>query len=90
MNVRFREGRRNTTLWKVVLDLPRGVAVLLQKGLKEKAYGLASGSFFRSCYRGLDGAWRDRQVDNRYVVSLQVVSGCEGMSIGQRRMQHAE
>jgi hypothetical protein len=48
----------------------RGVEVLVQKRLTERLYGLASGSWFRSRYRDLEGQWRSRAWDNRWVATL--------------------
>lgn len=49
----------------------RGIEVLLQKKLARDFYGLAAGSFSQSEYRGLDGEWRDRVFDNRWMASLE-------------------
>jgi hypothetical protein len=57
----------------------RGVEVLLQKKLTERLYGTASGSWFRSRYRDLDGQWRNRAWDNRWVATL----------VGGYRFSHA-
>jgi len=51
--------------------LSRGVEVVLQKKLAESIYGLASASYFRSRYKSYDGVWRDRNYDNRLIVSLE-------------------
>jgi hypothetical protein len=48
----------------------RGVEVLVQKKLTQKFYGTASGSWFRSRYRDLEGQWRSRAWDNRWVATL--------------------
>ncbi len=48
----------------------RGVEVLVQKRLTETFYGSASGSWFRTRYRDLDGEWRNRSWDNRWVATL--------------------
>ena len=48
----------------------RGIEVMVQKKLAHKLYGLASGSFFRSRYKDLNGQWRDRVYDNKYIFSL--------------------
>jgi hypothetical protein len=48
-----------------------GIEFVLQKKLKEKIYGTVSGSWFRSQYRDLEGKWRNRLFDNRYIFSLQ-------------------
>ena len=49
----------------------RGVELTLQKKLKHNVYGLVSGSYFRSRYRGGDGVWRDRVFDNRVTFSAE-------------------
>jgi len=49
-----------------------GVELTLQKKLVAGIYGLLSGAWFRSEYKGLDNVWRDRVLDN------QVVFGVEG------------
>ena len=43
----------------------------LQKKLVSDFYGLVSGSLFRARYRGLDGIWRDRIFDNKYMFSIE-------------------
>lgn len=48
-----------------------GLEVMLQKKLVEGVYGLLSGAFFRTRYRGLDGIWRDRIFDNRYLLTVE-------------------
>ena len=48
-----------------------GVEFVLQKKLKEKVYGMISGSLFRAQYRDLEGKWRNRLFDNQYIFSLQ-------------------
>ena len=48
-----------------------GVEITVQKKLAEKWYGMAGLSFFKSRYRGLDGVWRDRVFDNRFLASLE-------------------
>lgn len=48
-----------------------GLEVMLQKRLVEGVYGLISGAFFRTRYKGLDGLWRDRIFDNRYLFTLE-------------------
>ena len=48
----------------------RGVEVLVQKRLTERFYGSASGSWFHSRYRDLEGQWRSRAWDNRWVATL--------------------
>ena len=51
--------------------LSRGLEVILQKKLAERIYGLASATIFRSKYKSYDGVWRDRDYDNRYIVSIE-------------------
>jgi len=48
-----------------------GVEVTVQKRLVEGTYGLISGSYFKTRYRGLDGAWRRRVYDNQYLFSVE-------------------
>lgn len=48
-----------------------GIEFILQKKLKEKFYGMISGSWFRTRYRDLQGVWRNRLYDNRYVFAVQ-------------------
>lgn len=48
-----------------------GVEFVLQKKLKEKFYGMISGSWFRTQYRDLEGVWRNRVFDNRYIFAVQ-------------------
>ncbi len=47
-----------------------GVEVTLQKKLRKNIYGLISGSYFRSRYRDLDGVWRSRRFDNRFLFTV--------------------
>jgi hypothetical protein len=51
--------------------LSRGVEFLVQKKLAKNIYGLASATWFRSSYKGLDGTWRDRNYDNQLIVSAE-------------------
>ncbi len=48
-----------------------GVEVLVQKKFARKLYGLLSGTFARSRYRDLDGLWRNRAYDGRFIFSAQ-------------------
>ncbi len=48
-----------------------GVEVMVQKKLAERLYGLVSASYFRTFYRGLDGEWRPRVYDNRFLFSAE-------------------
>lgn len=49
----------------------KGVEVMIQKKLVDRLYGVISGSYFQTGYRGLDGVWRNRVYDNRFIFSLQ-------------------
>ena len=49
----------------------RGVEITLQKKLASDFYGLASASIFRTRYKGLDGTWRNRSFDNRFMCSFE-------------------
>jgi hypothetical protein len=49
----------------------RGVELMVQKKLARKIYGIISGSYFSSRYRGYDGKWRDRIYDNRYMATVE-------------------
>jgi outer membrane receptor protein involved in Fe transport len=49
----------------------RGVEIMLQKKLAKNFYGLASASYFRTRYKGLDGITRNRVFDNRIIFSLE-------------------
>jgi len=48
-----------------------GIEIVLQKKLKEKFYGMLSFSWFRTQYRDLEGEWRNREFDNRYIFAVQ-------------------
>ncbi len=48
----------------------RGVEVFVQKKLTSRVYGSASGAWSRSRYRDLEGRWRNRAWDNRWVATL--------------------
>lgn len=48
-----------------------GIEAVLRKKLSGDVYGLVSGALTRSRYRGLDETWRERTVDNRYIVGLE-------------------
>jgi hypothetical protein len=48
-----------------------GAELMLQKRLTRSFFGLASASYSRSLYRGLDGLWRGRTHDNRLLFSVQ-------------------
>ncbi len=63
------------TTWQKLIDEGRarswGVELTLQKKLVRGMYGLLSGSYFKSRYRGLDGVWRDRVIDNHIFVGIE-------------------
>jgi hypothetical protein len=48
-----------------------GVEITVQKKLASRVYGLASATWFRARYRGLDGIWRNRDYDNRIAFSAE-------------------
>ncbi len=48
-----------------------GIEFTLQKKLKEKIYGMISGSYSSTRYRDLEGNWRNRSYDNRYIFSIE-------------------
>ncbi len=48
-----------------------GVEMSVQKKLVENFYGLICGSYYRTRYLGLDGTWRNRVFDNRYIFSIE-------------------
>jgi len=50
----------------------RGIEAMIQKKLSHKFYGLVSGTYFISRYRDLNGIWRNRVTDNRYLGSLEL------------------
>jgi hypothetical protein len=49
----------------------RGVELLLERRVSRGFYGSINGSFFRTQYRGLDGVWRNRIFDNRYLAGIE-------------------
>lgn len=49
----------------------RGVEVTIQKKLARDFYGMISGSYFRSRYRDVNGVWRDRIYDNRFLCNIE-------------------
>lgn len=49
----------------------RGVEVMVQKKMADKLYGLVSGVFFQTRYRGEDDVWRNRVFDNRYIFAAE-------------------
>ncbi len=52
----------------------RGLELMLQQKLTTTYTFIVSGSLFRARYRDLEGVWRDRLYDNRYV--LNVTAAC--------------
>jgi hypothetical protein len=48
-----------------------GIECMIQKKKACKFYGLISASYFRTRYRGLDGIWRNRMYDNRYIFAVE-------------------
>ncbi len=49
----------------------KGLEVLLQKKLAKDIYGMISGSYFKTCYKGYNGLWKDRVYDNRFIFSIE-------------------
>ena len=49
----------------------RGIEITIQKKMADKVYGMAGLSFFKSRYQGLDGVWRNRVFDNRFIFSME-------------------
>jgi len=49
----------------------QGLEVMVQKKRARNLYGLVSGAYFRSRYRGYDGRWRDRVFDNRFLTTVE-------------------
>lgn len=47
-----------------------GLELLAQKKLTRGFHGLVSASLFRSRYRGMDGEWRGRSNENRYLFNV--------------------
>jgi outer membrane receptor for ferrienterochelin and colicin len=48
----------------------RGIELLVHKKLIKKFYGIFSFSYFRSRYKDLEGVFRNRLFDNRYIVNV--------------------
>jgi len=48
-----------------------GVEIMIQKKLAEKIYGVISASYFCARYRDLEGVWRNRVYDNRYIFAVE-------------------
>lgn len=53
------------------IALSRGIEFIIQKKLAAKIYGLASAAYFRSRYKDLDKVWRNRNYDNRVILSME-------------------
>jgi hypothetical protein len=49
----------------------RGVEMQLERRASRGLYGSINGAFFRTQYRGMDGVWRNRIFDNRYLVGVE-------------------
>ena len=49
----------------------RGIEMMVQRKLAKNFYGLVSGSYFRSRYRGFEGIWRNRSYDNRLMFTIE-------------------
>ncbi len=49
----------------------RGIEFILHKKLKSGFYGMISGAFTQTRYRDMEGIWRDRIYDNRFVFSVE-------------------
>jgi len=48
-----------------------GIELTLQKKLVRGVYGIACGSYSKSRYEGLDGIWRNRDYDNRFIFGVE-------------------
>ncbi len=48
-----------------------GVEFTIQKKLRNKLYGMISGSYSRSQYRDIDDRWKNRISDNRFIFSVE-------------------
>ena len=48
-----------------------GIEMMVQKKLAKDFYGLISGAYFRTKYKGFDGIWRNRIYDNRFLFSSE-------------------
>jgi hypothetical protein len=49
----------------------RGIELQLERRASRGLYGSLNGALFRTQYRGLDGIWRSRIFDNRYLVGIE-------------------
>ncbi|MBN2104628.1 TonB-dependent receptor [bacterium] len=61
----------HSTLNNKGVAFARGVEMMVQKKLAKDFYGMISGAFFKTCYRDLQGQWRDRIFDNRMVFGVE-------------------
>jgi len=77
------EGGNRTSLTDNGRAYARGVEVVLQKKLARDLFGLVSGSYYTSRYRGYDGRWRDRIYGNRFTFSA------EGGYIASKKWQYS-
>ncbi|MCK6543145.1 TonB-dependent receptor [bacterium] len=48
-----------------------GIEVTIQKKLARRFYGIISGTYYQSRYKGLDHRWRDRVFDNRFIAGIE-------------------
>ena len=48
----------------------RGVELTLQKKISKRIYGLVNLTYYRARYRDLQGVWRNRLFDNRFIFCL--------------------
>jgi hypothetical protein len=49
----------------------RGIEFTIQKKLKDKFYGMISGTYSQTRYKDYNGIWRDRVFDNRFIFSIE-------------------
>ena len=49
----------------------RGIEVMVQKKLAKDIYGMISGGYSRSRYKGYDGIWYDRTYDNQFNINVE-------------------
>lgn len=71
----FFQKRRNSWDYNVVVDSGQarsyGIELTLQKKLAQKLYGLICASYSKARYKDLNGKWRDRIYDNRFIFSVE-------------------
>lgn len=48
-----------------------GIEIMIQKKLAEDFYGMISGAYSRTRYKGTDGVWRNRVYDNRFNFNVE-------------------